>query len=113
MDKDKLNILWTNADPVTSELMVLMYASNSARRGWWEKVRVIIWGATAQLAAENPHIQTLITDAQNDGVEFCACEACANRLGVKDALQSLGVDVQMWGAPLTELIKEQAPLITI
>jgi hypothetical protein len=113
MDKDMLNILWTNADPVTSELMVLMYAKNAARRKWWGKVRVIIWGATAQLVAENQHIQTLIADAQDAGVEFCACEACADRLGVKNTLQDLRVDVRRWGPPLTELIKEQAPLITI
>ena len=41
MDGQHLHILWTNADPVVFDKMVLMYAVNSLVRGWWEKVTVI------------------------------------------------------------------------
>ncbi|MFR4559861.1 MAG: hypothetical protein ACLT5P_00670 [Flavonifractor plautii] len=44
MDGQHLHILWTNADPVVFDKMVLMYAVNSLVRGWWEKVTVILWG---------------------------------------------------------------------
>ena len=40
-----LNILWTNADPLTSHNMVVMYATNAILRQWWDEVTVIIWGA--------------------------------------------------------------------
>ena len=50
MDGQHLHILWTNADPVVFDKMVLMYAVNSLVRGWWEKVTVILWGETARLA---------------------------------------------------------------
>lgn len=113
MDKDTLNILWTNADPLTAEMMVLMYAKASAMRGWWKRVRVIIWGATARLTAEDAHIRTLIREAQLEGVEFSACEACADRLGVKQALLDLNIEVILWGAPLTELIRTRANLLTV
>lgn len=33
MNQDRLYILWTNADPVTSKLMVMMYAKNSLKNG--------------------------------------------------------------------------------
>ena len=42
MDGQHLHILWTNADPVVFDKMVLMYAVNSLVRGWWEKVTVIL-----------------------------------------------------------------------
>jgi hypothetical protein len=113
MAKDTLNILWTNADPVTSELMVLMYAKASAMRGWWKRVRVIVWGATAKLVAENETIRDLVREAQREGVEFSACEACADRLGVKKALQDLDVEVILWGYPLTELLRDEETLITV
>lgn len=113
MQDDMLNILWTNADPETSELMVFMYAKNSILKGWWKKVRVIIWGATARLAAKDQHIQSLIAESQEAGVVFSACEACADRLAVKDTLKDLGVEVIYWGAPLTELIKNNENLITV
>ncbi|WP_028580252.1 DsrE family protein [Desulfogranum japonicum] len=110
---NKLNILWTNADPVTAELMVLMYAHNTLKRKLWEQVRVIIWGATAKLVAEDVHIQHLIKDAQKDGVVFSACVACAERLGVKGELKELSIEVKSWGAPLTELMQHDEKLITI
>ena len=55
--KDELHILWTNADIITSEKMMFMYARNALLNRWWKKVTVIIWGATEKLAAENKIIQ--------------------------------------------------------
>lgn len=113
MDKDRLNILWTNSDPMTAEMMVLMYAKASAMRGWWKHVRVIIWGATAKLVAHDNHIQALIREAQKEGVEFSACEACATQLGVKQVLLDMGLEVILWGDPLTELLKNDERLLTV
>jgi len=42
MSSDHLNILWTNADPITAEKMVFMYSINSLKRGWWKEVTLII-----------------------------------------------------------------------
>ena len=113
MDSEKLNILWTNENELTSELMVIMYATNSLKKEFWNEVRVIIWGATAKLVAESKRIQGLIKEAQDEGVEFSACEACATELGVKDIIHKLGIEVKFWGEPLTKLIKEKENLITI
>ncbi len=113
MSKDRLNILWTNGDPLTAELMVLMYAHKAKQKGLWETVRVIIWGTPAKLVAEDVHIQQLIREAQVDDVEFSACIACADRLGVTKELQGLQIETQSWGIPLTELIKNGEHLITI
>lgn len=113
MNNDKLNILWTNADPITSELMVMMYATNMIKRGAWKNITIIIWGATTKLIAESSHIQKLIAEAAEAGVEFSACQACAERLGVKEKIADLGVDLKFWGAPLTDIIKNKENLITI
>ena len=40
------------------------------------------------------------------GVEFSACKACADELGVTATLQELGVEVIYWGEPLTRLLRE-------
>ena len=113
MDNNKLSILWTNDNPVTAELMVMMYATNTMKYEKWENVTVIIWGATTKLVAEDIHIQHLIADAQKAGVKFTACEACADALEVKDTLLHLGIEVKMWGQPLTDLIKDKENLITV
>ena len=112
--KDKhLHILWTNADPTVFEKMILMYAVNSLLRDWWEKVTVIIWGATAALAANNPVVNEQIRMAMDRGVHFSVCVTCARELGVEDQLRDMGMEVISWGPPLTRLLQEKAPLLTI
>lgn len=113
MKKNKLNILWTNDNAVTSELMVLMYAANAMRWELWKEVQVIIWGATARLAADNTHIQKLIAEAQEAGVKFSACQVCAEKLCVKDRLIQTGIEVKLWGKPLTEILQNEEYLLTI
>ena len=108
-----LHILWTNADVETSVYMVMMYAKNSMLRKWWDHVTVIIWGATAKLAAEDPMIKEQIKVAMQAGVKFSACISCAAQLGVVEQLEEQGIEVIPWGPPLTELLQEKAPLITV
>lgn len=114
MDNQKdLNILWTNADPLTSHHMVMMYATNALTHQWWESVTVIVWGATAKYVAEDESIQEKIRIARHVGVKFSACISCAVNLGVKEKLEDLGLEVLAWGEPLTELIKSGAALLTV
>jgi len=46
----------TNDNPITAEKMVFMYTINSLIHGWWEKVTLIVWGATTKLVNENANI---------------------------------------------------------
>ena len=113
MNKDHLYILWTNADPVTAKLMVFMYATNSKLRGWWDEVTVCIWGATSKLTSESKEIQGLIKTAQEAGVKFEACIACARELGIIEDLENLGIKVFSRGPELTNRLKNNDKLITI
>lgn len=112
-ESNKLYILWTNADVLTSEKMVMMYATNSMMNHWWDDVTIIIWGATAKLAAENAMIQEKIKIAAHYGVHISACRACAEQLGVTDKLEELGIEVIYWGDGLTGILKGNDKLITI
>ena len=92
-NKEHLHILWTNADVTTAKLMVMMYARNAMKNGWWKEVTVIVWGATVKLLAENEELQ--------------------EELNLVDKMKEIGLDLYKWGPPLTELIKSGAPLLTI
>ena len=113
MNKDRLTILWTNSDLITSEKMVFMYGIKAKLNNWWSEVTIVIWGATAKLAAENPMIQEKIKVALESGVRVSACKACAEQLGVTKTLESLGVEIIYWGEPLTEILKNEEKLLTI
>ena len=112
-ESKELHILWTNDNVETSRFMVMMYATNSMLKGWWDSVTVIIWGATAKLVAESEVIQEEIQIAQHAGVKFSACIACARQLQVIDELEALGLEVIPWGPPLTEILQEGKPLVSI
>jgi len=112
-DENTLFILWTNADPVTATKMVFMYAENSIRYQKWDRISIIIWGATARLTAENMDVQYKIRMLQNMGVHFTACITCAEELAVKEILEEMGIDLIRWLDPLTALIKEKKQLIVI
>ena len=108
-----LHIIWTNADPVTSEHMVMMYAKNSMLNGWWDKVTVVIWGAPQKLAVENEAVRTEMEFARDAGVEFSACISCANNLQLTEALEADGIEVIRWGQKLSQLLQNGKTVITI
>ena len=110
---NKLYILWTNADPVTSDKMVMMYGINCKLYDWWEEVTILIWGATAKLAAENVGIQERIKQALQAGVRVIACKGCSDQLEVSDRLEQLGVEVAYIGGELTRILKDDERLLTI
>lgn len=111
--ENELYILWTNADPITAEKMVFMYAHNAVLNKWWDSVTVIIWGSTAKLTAENDLIQKHLTEMLADGVKLSACKACADELGVTELLEKLGIEVKYWGTGLTEILKSGKKLLTV
>ena len=112
-EKTHLYILWTSADPITADKMVFMYAINSLLYGWWEKITLVVWGATAQLVNDDEHIQARIKEAQDAGVYITACKACSDQMGVSEKLIQLGIDVQYLGIALTNVLKSDETLLTI
>ena len=112
-EKKHLYVLWTNDNLITAEKMVFMYTVNSLVRGWWEKVTLIIWGATAKLVGENADIQKKVKEAMAAGVHVTACKACSDQLGVTQTLEDLKIEVKYWGVPLTEIIAKGEKLLTI
>jgi len=113
MESEHLYILWTSGDPITAEKMVFMYAINSLKKKWWNKVTLVVWGAAAQLIGQEVKIQEKIREAQKVGVYVTACKACADQLGVTEILENLGVKVIYWGESLTEVLIKGEKLLTI
>lgn len=112
-EKKHLYVLWTDDNPVTVEKMLFMYTINSLKHGWWEKVTVIIWGASAKLISVDTAVQGLVREALKAGVHVTACKACADQLDVTGVLEDLGIEVKYWGQPLTEVLTGGESLLTI
>lgn len=102
---DSLVVIWVSGDREVARKMVFMYTKNSKLKGWWGRVRLVVWGPSAHLLSVDRELQEELEDLKAVGVELQACKACADLYGVTDKLISLGIDVIYMGAPLTEMLK--------
>jgi hypothetical protein len=112
-EKDHLYILWTTDNPVTVEKMIFMYGYNALKNGWWKKVTLIIWGASAAYIETHQDAQDRLQVMMSAGMEDTACKGCADQLGVTNTLESLGIEVKYWGVPLTQLLKSEEALLSV
>jgi hypothetical protein len=103
---NKLLVVWSSADREVALHNVFMYTHNAKKNGWWDEVRLLLWGPSDRLLAEDEELQARIKAMMADGVEVLACKACSDRLGVSEELEALGVNVFYVGTALTEMLKE-------
>lgn len=102
---DNLCILWTADNRETALNMVFMYGGNAQIKGWWKRVRLIVWGPTQPLLLGDEELQAKLQNMAGEGVELFACRACAENYGVADRLEALGLTVIHTGAMLTDCLK--------
>ncbi|MFA7119783.1 MAG: DsrE family protein, partial [Sphaerochaetaceae bacterium] len=108
-----LYILWTNADAVTFDKMVAMYARNAKSNRWWQDVTLIIWGSTVKLAVNSELVRLRIRELLQVGVKISACKACSDSLGTSQQLLDMGIEVKYWGEDLTRILKSDDKLLTV
>lgn len=100
-----LLVIWSSGDRDVALNMVFMSTYNAKKNGWWENIRFLIWGASSKLLAKDNELQREINKMKEAGVELLACKACADRYGVSEVLQRLGIDVKYMGKGFTEMLK--------
>ncbi len=108
-----LVVLWITKDREAAMLMALMYAKNARLNGWWERVRLVVWGPSANVLSHDLDLQAEVAICREAGVDVLACKACADRYGVSDKLKSLGIDVVFMGEPLTRYLKEGWKVVSV
>lgn len=107
-----LALIWSARDPDVARHMVFMYAGNARRQAWWSRVRLVVWGPSAELLARDEVLQAELAELMASGVEVAACRACAERYGVVPRLEALGIEVDYMGAPLTDMLREGWRVLT-
>jgi hypothetical protein len=109
---DRLAVLWTSGDPDVAHRVCFMYTHNAKKQGWFDEVRLIVWGPSARLLAGDKDLQAAVRQMMQDGVQVQACIACADSYGVVDTLRELGLEVKGMGPPLTGILKSDTKLLT-
>jgi hypothetical protein len=106
-------ILWTSGDREVALKMIFMYGLYSKKNGWMDNVRLLIWGPSSKLLAEDLELQERLSELKNAGVELYACKACADLYGVADKLTQLGITVMYTGEMLAKLQKNGWYILSI
>ena len=101
----RLAVLWTSGDLEVAEKMVMIYAYNAKKYGWFDRIKFIVWGPSTKLLSQTPKLQQWIKKMKNIGVELFACKWCAEQYKVSAQLKNMGIEVIYYGKPLSELIK--------
>lgn len=109
---DKLLVLWTSGDREVALKAAFMYTKNAKQEFWWDVVRLVVWGPSAKLLAEDAELQLYVKAMKDIGVELFACKACADRYGVSPILTELGIEVVFMGEPLTEMLKSDWKILS-
>ena len=68
----KLMVLWTSGDRDVALKMVFMYTFNAKKKGWWEHIRLVIWGPSSLLLSEDKELQQEVKKIKEAGVELLA-----------------------------------------
>lgn len=111
-EPDRLAVLWTSGDPDVAHRVCLMYTHAAHKNKWFDEVRLIVWGPSANLLANDPKVQGKVKAMMADGMKVEACIACANSYGVTGKLRELGLEVRGMGQPLSTYLKEDWHVIS-
>ena len=99
-------MILSSADTVVHAELSFKYAYNALKQGWMDQVRVILWGPTEKIAAEDEDFIEQVKLLIDSGVEVYACKACSDNFGTSEKLEEIGIIVQYMGTFVTEMLKE-------
>jgi hypothetical protein len=111
-EKSKLGVLWTSGDADVAHKVCFMYTHNAKEAGWFDEVKLIIWGPSSRLLAGDKELEKKIKEMMASGVVVKACKACADMYGVSDEISEMGVEVKYMGEPLSDMLKGDWKVLT-
>ena len=104
----KLAVLWTSDKAETALNMLLMYLHKSNSNRWWDQCDLITWGPSNKLVCENSEVNALVRELMDLGVRVYACQRCAEKYGLAEQLEAMGIVVKLMGEPLTTYLQDES-----
>ncbi len=105
-------MILSSADLEVHNELSFKYAYNAKKQGWMDEVRVILWGPTEEIAANNQEFQEQVRLLLDADIEVIACKACSDNYGVSDKLEKIGISVHYVGTLITQMLKEDWKQLT-
>jgi hypothetical protein len=103
---NKLFIVLASGDRDVALEVGLFYPLTVAKEKWMEEVKVILFGPSEKLVAQDKKVQKRIKRLQKAGIEILACKYCADRMGVSEILEGLGIKVVYVSSMMAQMLKD-------
>jgi len=102
----KVFVILSSGDREVALEVGLVYPLNAKTKGWMDEVKVIIFGPSEKIAANDAEVQAKLKEMQKAGVEVMACKWCADRMNITDKLEAAGIKVVYVGSIISDLLKD-------
>jgi hypothetical protein len=102
---DKVFVILSSRDREVLLEVGFTYPFNAATHGWMDDVKIILFGPSEKLVVNDPEVQDRLKEALEAGIHVMACKWCADRMGIADELEALGMEVLYVGPVISELLK--------
>ncbi|MFC1995857.1 DsrE family protein [Chloroflexota bacterium] len=89
----KVFVVVTSGDKEVVNWPSLGYPFYVTINKWMDKVKMILFGPSEELTANDSEIQVKLKELQDVGIEVIACKACADEWDITDKLEKTGCDV--------------------
>ena len=103
---NKIVVVWALKSPEVVREMVLAHTRDFKLRGFWDQVRLVMWGPSVTLFAKDEALQAELEELKNSGVEVQICKRSADGYDVTDKIASLKSDLVYMEDPFIEYQKE-------
>ena len=103
---DKVFVILSSGDREVALEVGLVYPLNAKKKGWMDEVKVIVFGPSQKVAASDAEVQARVKEITQEGVEVLACKWCADRMGITEKLEAIGIKVVYVGSVISDLLKE-------
>ena len=108
---NKVFVILSSGDREVALEVGLVYPLNAATKGWMDEVKVIIFGPSEKIAANDTEVQAKLKELMKAGIEVMACKWCADRMNITGKLEEVGIKVVYVGSIISDLLKDGwAPL---
>jgi hypothetical protein len=102
----KVFVILASSDREVALEVGLVYPYNATYKGWMDEVKVIIFGPSQKIVANDLEVQTKIKDLLAVDVEVFACKWCSDRMDLTEKLEEIGIKVEYVGSIISQLLKD-------
>ena len=110
--ESRVVVVWSSGDAEVAHRVCLMYTNAAKTAGWFDEVKLVVWGPSARLLAGDKDLQAKIKKMMSDGIVVEACVVCADSYGVSERIRQMGIEVKPMGKPLSDMLKDNWKVLT-